>query len=58
MKSETKNIEVNIIPSCISYNRELQYISMIQEAYINGKLPDKAEIIEETENNIVINYYR
>ena len=53
-----KNIEIRIIPSCISYNREMEYISMVQDAYINGTLPNKAEIVEETENNIVINYYR
>ena len=53
-----KEIIVNVIPSCISWNREAEYISATERAYAKGELTDKMKIVSETDTAVEINYYR
>ena len=53
-----KEIIVNVIPPCISWNREAEYISATERAYAKGKLADNMKIARETEATVEINYYR
>ena len=53
-----KEIIVNVIPPCISWNREAEYIDATERAYAKGKLADNMKIVRETETEIEINYYR
>jgi hypothetical protein len=56
-----KEVIVNIIPSCISYNREKQHMECVKRAYLTKNYNDicvqHMEIVEETEEVAVINYY-
>ena len=53
-----KEIIVNVIPPCISWNREAEYIIATERAYAKGALADNMKIIGETETAVEINYYR
>lgn len=53
-----KEILVNVIPPCISWNREAEYINVTERAYAKGALADNMKIVSETETTVEINYYR
>ena len=53
-----KKIVVRVIPSCISINREEEYIIRTQRAYKENRLENNMKVIEETESKVVINFYR
>lgn len=56
-----KEIIVRVVPSCVSTNREAQYMLEVERAYLNGKLSSKyptAKIVEETSSSVVIQFNR
>lgn len=57
-----KEIIVHVIPSCISWNREKQYIEEVRKAYLTKKSSEicvnKMKVIEETNDRVVIEYHR
>ena len=53
-----KNIIVIVEPSCISINRELQYIENTIQAYKENCLTQKMEVINDNENEVKIIYHR
>lgn len=54
----SKNIYVEVAPPCVSANRELQYVMMVELAYNRGQLAPNMTIIEETESHVTIRYNR
>lgn len=53
-----KEIIVHVIPPCISWNREAEYIDATERAYASGKLADNMKIARETGTTVEIIYYR
>lgn len=53
-----KQVMVTVEPSCISADRELQYMEEVAKAYESGTLSDKMEVVEETSDVVKIVYHR
>lgn len=54
----SKTIYVEVVPACISVNREMQYVMMAEIAYSKGNLAPNMTIIEETDSYVKIRYNR
>ena len=59
MMATDKKIRVEVIPPCISFNREMQYVDDAIRRYHNGSLIDgKIVVAKESEDEVLLHYYR
>ena len=58
MLTKKMNINVTVIPSCISATRESQYIMQTVNAYLYHGLEKNMEVIYEDNRNVEIYFYR
>ena len=58
MLTKHMNINVTVIPSCMSPTRESQYIMQTRNAYLYGDLEPNMQVVYEDNRNVEIYFYR
>ena len=59
MMTMNKKVRVQVIPSCMSFNREMQYVNEAVQRYRDDALIEgKIVVAKESEDEVLLHYYR
>lgn len=56
--TDERPIQVEVIPSCISEYREIQYIESTIRAYRKKQMTSSMRVIQDNADGIILHYYR